>query len=44
MARWRCKICGWVYDEEKEGTPFDQLPDYWRCRKCGASKDKFVKI
>ncbi|NVM30697.1 MAG: rubredoxin [Candidatus Helarchaeota archaeon] len=44
MARWRCRICGYVYDEEKQGTPFEQLSEFWRCPKCNAPKDKFVKI
>ena len=25
MAIYKCKICGFVYDEEKEGVPVSQL-------------------
>ena len=27
MARFRCSVCGFIYDEEQEGTPFADLPD-----------------
>jgi flavin reductase (DIM6/NTAB) family NADH-FMN oxidoreductase RutF/rubredoxin len=50
-AKYRCTVCGYIYDPEKgdlssdinPGTPFEQLPDNWVCPVCGASKDKFVK-
>ena len=25
MAKWKCSVCGYVYDEEKEGKPFSEL-------------------
>ena len=25
MATWKCSVCGYVYDEEKEGKPFSEL-------------------
>ena len=27
MAKYRCTICGYIYDEEKEGVLFKDLPD-----------------
>lgn len=42
MARFRCSVCNWVYDEEIEGTPFADLPDDWSCPQCGAPKSAFV--
>lgn len=36
-----CGICGYVYDEEKEGVPFDALPSDWKCPWCGAPKSEF---
>lgn len=42
MGKWTCKICGYVYDEQKEGTPFADLPDTWVCPLCGADKGSFV--
>lgn len=44
MAKWKCTVCNWVYDEEKEGTPFKELPDDYKCPVCGVGKEKFVKI
>ena len=34
-----CKLCGYVYDDSLESTPFDQLPEDWVCPVCGATKD-----
>ncbi len=42
MARYRCTVCNWVYDEESEGVPFAELPDDWSCPVCGAPKSAFV--
>lgn len=39
--RYVCSICGYIYDEEKEGAPFASLPDTWRCPWCGAGKKLF---
>jgi rubredoxin len=36
-----CQICGYVYDEEKEGKKFEDLPKDWQCPVCGAPKDMF---
>ena len=44
MAKWKCNMCGYVYDEDAEGTPFEDLPDDYKCPMCGASKDMFVEI
>lgn len=39
--KWICSVCGYVYDEEKEGVPFGSLPDTWACPLCGAEKAMF---
>ena len=39
--RYICQICGYVYDEAKEKTPFSDLPDHWKCPLCGAAKSDF---
>ena len=52
MARWRCKICGYEYDEDagepdhgvSPGTKFEELPEDYKCPICGASKDMFEKV
>jgi flavin reductase (DIM6/NTAB) family NADH-FMN oxidoreductase RutF/rubredoxin len=52
MAKYKCSVCGYIYDPElgdsdggiKPGTPFEEIPDDWVCPVCGASKDQFEKI
>ncbi len=39
--KYVCTVCQWVYDEEKEGTKFDELGDDWTCPICGVGKDMF---
>ncbi len=41
MRKWRCSVCGYIYDESKEGVPFEKLPDDWTCPRCGAPKTVF---
>ncbi|MFQ6034076.1 MAG: rubredoxin [Candidatus Bipolaricaulia bacterium] len=43
MAGFRCTVCNCVYDEEREGTPFAELPDSYACPVCGALKFAFVR-
>jgi len=49
MEKWKCIVCGYVYDPEKgedgiePGTPFEKLPEDWVCPLCGAGKDMFEK-
>lgn len=52
MEKWKCEICGYIYDPEagdptqniNPGTPFEDLPKNWTCPICGAPKDMFKKI
>jgi len=52
MAKYQCKVCGWIYDPEigdpdggiRAGTPFEQVPDDWCCPICGAAKSDFEKM
>ncbi len=39
--KYVCQVCGYIYDEGKEGIPFADLPGDWRCPWCKASKDNF---
>jgi rubredoxin len=41
---WRCTICGYIYDDTKEGTKFEDLPGDWMCPVCNAPKDAFVRM
>lgn len=42
--RYRCSICGYIYDDSKEKVKFDDLSDDWKCPLCGVGKEFFVKI
>jgi thiamine pyrophosphate-dependent acetolactate synthase large subunit-like protein/rubredoxin len=44
MAKYRCTVCNYVYDEEKEGKSFSALADDWRCPVCNAAKEMFVLL
>ena len=44
MKKYRCSVCGYIYDEEKEKVRFCDLPDDWTCPVCGVSKDLFEEI
>ena len=41
--RYVCSICGYIYDEAKEKTPFSQLPESWKCPLCKAAKSLFAR-
>jgi flavin reductase (DIM6/NTAB) family NADH-FMN oxidoreductase RutF/rubredoxin len=51
MDRYRCKVCGYIYDPKKgdpengiePDTKFENLPDEWVCPICGAPKQDFEK-
>jgi NAD(P)H-flavin reductase len=44
MMKFKCRICGYIYDEEKEGRKWGELPNDWVCPECGASKEQFEEI
>jgi rubredoxin len=52
MKKYRCIVCGYVYDPEEgdpdsgimPGTPFEDIPDNWSCPVCGVAKADFVPI
>lgn len=44
MNRYRCTICNYIYNEDKEGKPFSDLPDTWVCPVCGSPKSVFVSL
>lgn len=41
MARYQCGICGYIYDEEKEGRTFSEMES---CPVCGHSPDNFRRL
>ena len=52
MSKYRCSVCGYIYDPAKgddasgiaPGTAFEKLPDSWVCPECGVGKDMFEKV
>ena len=44
MAKYRCTVCNYVYDEAKEKRKFSDLPKEWVCPVCGAPKSAFVLL
>lgn len=51
-SRLECRICWFVYDpaagdSEQQippGTPFLDLPDYWRCPQCDGEPGQFLPL
>jgi len=49
MNKYKCKVCGHIYDPEagdiisnaKPGTSFEDLPDDWKCPICAVGKEEF---
>jgi len=52
VNKYRCSVCGYIYDPAEgdpdggvaPGTPFESLPEDWKCPVCGAAKDLFEKV
>ena len=52
MKKYRCTVCGYIYDPAKRdpadgvepGTAFEDLPDDWVCPECGAPKSDFEPV
>ena len=52
MARYKCRHCGYIYDEElgdpdylaPPGTKWADVPYDWVCPDCGATKADYELI
>jgi len=52
MEKWKCRICGYVYDPSRgtmalgvpPDTAWEDVPDDWRCPVCDAGKKDFAKL
>ena len=42
--KYRCAVCGYIYDESVEPVRFIDLPDNWICPVCGSEKSEFEEI
>ena len=51
MKKFRCLVCGYIYDESEgdvsngvpAGTTFENLSEEWECPICMVGKDQFVE-
>ncbi len=51
-GKYKCRICGYIYNPEEgdklrfisPGTPFEELPDDWRCPVCKYSRAYFISL
>ena len=41
MAKYQCTVCGYIFDEAKEGKAFAELD---ACPVCGMPPEKIVKL
>jgi len=39
-----CQICGYIYDEEKEGKKFEELSEDFSCPSCKIGKKSDFKV
>lgn len=52
MKKYKCIVCGFIYDEEKgmpddgiePGTKWEDVPEDWACPECGVCKADFEMI
>jgi len=44
VKKWKCSVCGYIYDESRDGVPFEDLSKDWTCPQCGAPKSAFSVI
>ena len=52
MKKYICTNCGYIYDPEKgdpdngvdPGTPFEDLPEDWKCPVCYVDKELFDEV
>lgn len=44
MAKYKCTVCEFIYDEENEGVPWDELPDDWVCPVCESPKQYYQVV
>ena len=42
--KYKCKVCGFIYDDATQEVKFEDLHDDWTCPVCGVGKDMFEKV
>ena len=41
MKKYVCSVCGYIYDEQREGITWEEQPDEFECPLCAVGKDQF---
>ncbi len=52
LNRYECNACGYIYEPTKgsssgnipAGTPFEEIPQGWRCPVCSAPRSQFRDV
>jgi len=52
MKKWKCVVCGFIYDEAlgwpqegiSPGTRWQDIREDWNCPECGAIKSDFEMV
>jgi methylamine---glutamate N-methyltransferase subunit C len=44
MAKYVCEVCDFIFDEEKEGTRWEDLPGDWVCPVCDSPKKYYHRV
>ncbi|MDO8602878.1 MAG: rubredoxin [Candidatus Omnitrophota bacterium] len=45
MKKYRCIVCGYIYDPvDNSNVTFKDLPEDWVCPECGVGKDQFEEL
>ena len=52
MKKYKCNMCGWIYDEIigvpdegiSPGTRWEDIPNDWVCPLCGSGKEDFDMV
>jgi len=42
--RYKCEVCGYIYDESEQDVKFEDLPEDWVCPVCYTDKADFIEI
>jgi len=50
--QWMCLNCGYIYRQElgdpesgvAQGTPWEKVPDTWKCPDCASPKNDFDMV
>lgn len=43
-GKYKCSVCGFIYDNASEDPAFSDLPDHYTCPLCGAEKEDFIEL